>query len=97
MTIDERDASTVENDARERAITQLKKRRDLAAHALIYCLVNGFFVIIWAVTGHHFFWPVFPLVGWGIGLTMNAWDVFRGHDFTEDEIAREMQRLQARR
>ena len=26
----------------------------------------------WAITGHGFFWPFFPIMGWGIGLGMHA-------------------------
>jgi hypothetical protein len=86
---------TAEMSVRDRAIKQLKKRRELAAHALVYFLVNSFLVVIWAVTSSGaFFWPVIPMAGWGIGLVMNAWDVFRGDDFTEDEIRREINRLQ---
>lgn len=82
---------------RERAIKRLKKRRDFKAHLLIYTMVNSFLVVIWFVTGHGFFWPVFPMVGWGIGVVMNAWDVYHDEDFTEDEIAREVQRLSQHR
>jgi 2TM domain len=83
-------------ELRTRAIQHLKKRRDLAAHALVYTLVNGFIVIIWAVTSAGFFWPIFPMVGWGIGLVMNAWDVYRGDRFSEDSIQREIHRISAR-
>ncbi len=46
---------------------------------------------------HGFFWPVFPIVGWGIGVVMNAWDVYRNDEFDEQQIRREMKRLQGRR
>jgi hypothetical protein len=46
------------------------------------------------VTGHGFFWPVFPIVFWGIGLFMNAWDVYFAEEITEDDIAREVERLE---
>ena len=36
---------------RDRAVQQLKKRRDFHAHLLVYVLVNGFVVLIWALTG----------------------------------------------
>jgi hypothetical protein len=88
---------TAPDDAlRERAVKRLKKRRDFYGHVLVYTLVNTFLVVIWAVTGDGgFFWPIFPMVGWGIGVVMNAWDVFGGGDeFDEERIHREMQRLQ---
>ena len=81
---------------RDRAVKRLKKRRDFLGHLVVYALVNGFLVVIWAVTSAGFFWPVFPIVGWGIGVVLNAWDVWRGDDFSEQEIAREMSRLQKR-
>jgi hypothetical protein len=84
------------NDIRERAIAQLKKRRDFKAHVLVYVLMNSFLVTIWAFTSHGFFWPVFIMFGWGIGLLMNAWDVYFGQDFDEAHIQREMQHLQHR-
>lgn len=80
---------------RQRAIKRLKKRRDFGAHLLVYFLVNTFIVLIWFMTGANgFFWPVFPIVGWGIGVVMNAWDVYRNDEFDETQIRREMDRLQ---
>lgn len=50
--------------------------------------------MIWAVTGMHgFFWPIVPIVGWGIAVVLNAWDAFRNDEFDEAQIRREMQRL----
>jgi 2TM domain len=60
---------TREPAARDKAVAQLKKRRDFRGHLLVYVLVNAFLVVIWAVTDvHGFFWPVFPIFGWGIGV-----------------------------
>ena len=90
MTIDD----TRDLALRERAVTRLKKRRDFYGHILVYLLVNAFLVVIWAVTSPGgFFWPVFPLVGWGIGVVMNAWDVYVAEEVTEDRIQREMEHL----
>jgi hypothetical protein len=66
----------------------------LGRHLLVYFLVNAFLVVIWALTDvHGFFWPVFPIVGWGIGVVMNAWDVFRNEELGEEQIRREVERL----
>lgn len=82
---------------RTQAMKQLKKRRDLATHVLVYLLVNGFLVAIWAVTSEAFFWPVFVIGPWGIGLVMNVWDVWRGAEFSDEQISREMGRLRSKR
>jgi hypothetical protein len=89
------DMTAREPDMRERAIKHLKKRRDFHGHVLIYTLVNAFLVVIWAVTSPDgFFWPIFPIVGWGIGVIMNAWDVYFAEDFDEEDIEREMRHIQ---
>jgi hypothetical protein len=83
---------------REEAIAQLKKRRDFGVHLLVYFLVNGFLVLIWAMTDlHGFFWPIFPIVGWGIGVVLNAWDVFRRSGFSEEQISRQIRHLHGAR
>ena len=81
---------------REQAIRRLKKKRDFQGHLLVYVLVNAFIVAIWAVTGSGFFWPIFPIIGWGIGVVLNAWDVYRADELDEDRIGREMEMLRRR-
>lgn len=80
-------------ELRKRALRRLKKRRDFRGHLLVYVLVNAFLVVIWAVTSGGFFWPVFPIVGWGIGVVMNGWDVYVGNDFSEEQVRKEMDHL----
>jgi hypothetical protein len=80
-------------DLRERAMARLKQKRDFGAHLFVYLVVNGFLIGIWAFTGTGFFWPVFPLFLWGIGLVLNAWDVFWRKPVSEDRIRQEMERM----
>lgn len=80
-------------DLRSKAVRRLRKKRDLQAHMLVYALVNTFLIVIWAVTGAHFFWPIFPIVGWGIGLVMNVWDVYQPDEPNEEQIREEIERL----
>jgi 2TM domain len=88
-------AGSTEEELREQAIARLKKKRDFRTHIFIYCLVNAFLVGIWAVTSDAdgFFWPIFPILGWGIGVGANAWDVYGRKPISEDEIRREAERL----
>jgi 2TM domain-containing protein len=83
------------NDLRARALEQIEKKRGFVAHLFAYLLVNTFLVVIWAVTGADFFWPIFPILGWGIGVFFHGWDVYSGGP-SEDQIRREMDRLQHR-
>jgi hypothetical protein len=86
-------APNTEQELREQAISRLKKKRDFRAHVFIYVAVNAALVVIWAITGAGFFWPIFPILGWGIGVAANAWDVYGRKPLTEDEIRRETERL----
>lgn len=88
-------APRTDEELREQAILQLKKKRDFRTHIFIYVLVNAMLVIIWAVTGSGFFWPVFPILGWGIGVAANAWDVYARKPLSEDEIQHEAERLRS--
>jgi hypothetical protein len=78
---------------RERAVKRLKKKSDFRVHLMIYLTVNTFLVMVWAVTGADFFWPVFPIAGWGIGVIANAWDAFARDVPNESQIRREMDKL----
>lgn len=87
-------ASGSQQDLREQAIAQLKKKRDFRAHIFIYVAVNAMLVAIWAIVGGGFFWPIFPILGWGVGVAANAWDVYGRKPISEEEIRRETERLQ---
>lgn len=85
-----------ENDdaLRDLAVKRIQKRRDFWQHAAVYVLVNSFLVVIWfVISPDAFFWPVFPICGWGIGLLMHAWDAFLATQITEADIAREVERM----
>ncbi len=82
-----------EDQLRDRAIARLKKKSDFRADLLAYLLINSFLVAIWAFTGAHFFWPIFPLLGWGIGVVFHARDAYWRDTISEDQIRREMQRM----
>jgi hypothetical protein len=82
-----------EEQLREQAVKRLNKKRDFRTHLLMYVLVNAMLVVIWAVTDSDFFWPIFPILGWGIGVAANAWDVYGRKPITEDEIRQEADRL----
>ena len=90
------EAPMTDAQLREQALRSLKKKRDFRGHLVAYALVNSLLIGIWAVTGAGFFWPVFPLLGWGIGVGFNAWDAYGRRPISEEEIRREAERLRQR-
>lgn len=37
-----------------------------------WAVFSVFFVVLWAVTGGGYFWPMWPIMGWGIGVVMSG-------------------------
>jgi hypothetical protein len=84
---------TGEDQLRRRAVKRLQAKAGFWTHLAIYLAGNAFLVMIWFFTGAGFFWPIFPIAGWGIGVAANAWDVFGREPITEERIQHEMDNL----
>ncbi|MGZ5319134.1 MAG: 2TM domain-containing protein [Actinomycetota bacterium] len=85
--------SNDDDELREMALARIARKQEFYAHLLAYVLVNGMLVAIWAMSGAGFFWPIFPILGWGIGIAFHAWDTFRRSEPTEARVQREMGHL----
>jgi hypothetical protein len=81
------------DEERQLALKRIRAKRDLATHAVIYVVVNIFLVLVWwLTTPGGYFWPIWVIGGWGIGLVANAWDVLGRRPITEEDIDRELRR-----
>jgi eukaryotic-like serine/threonine-protein kinase len=47
-------------------------------HLTFYLLVNVFLIGIWAASGGGYFWPIWPILGWGIGLAAHGAPLIAG-------------------
>jgi 2TM domain len=81
-----------EASEREAAKKRLEEKRDFRTHVVTYLVVNSCLIGIWAITGSGYFWPVWPVLGWGIGLVLHAWSIFGQRPITDADIEREMRR-----
>ena len=77
---------------REAAIRRIKAKRDFRLHLVIYLAVNALLVAIWLFSGG-FFWPIFVIGGWGIGVAVNWYVAYHSNVISEDQIQREMKNL----
>ena len=68
--------------------TQLQRWRDFQAHLLAYLVGNLTFVAIWLLTGKGFFWPAFPLIGWGVGLSFQHFHVALRGQISDEDVRR---------
>jgi uncharacterized ion transporter superfamily protein YfcC len=85
-------ADGTEGDRRKAAIARIENRRAFWQHLVTYVVVNTILVVIWAVSGAGYFWPIWIIGFWGIGLVLHAWQVFGQKPISEDDIRREMGR-----
>jgi hypothetical protein len=79
--------------ARELAIQRLKLKQDfkgLLAGGLFAVIVV---VVIWAIGGGGYFWPVWVMVGVAIGVVTQGWKAYGpSNRITEADVQREMGR-----
>ena len=92
------------DDARERAIASLKRKRKFAKDAVAFFAVNGLLWLIWLIsdrsTDGSIPWPAWVSIVWGFLLGLDAWRAFGiwprslRRPITDAEIEREMNRTQ---
>ena len=44
----------------------------LRSHVALYAVVNAGLTAIWAAAGFGYFWPIWPMIGWGMVLAAHA-------------------------
>ena len=83
-----------DREQRELAIKRIRARRDFRVHLVAYLLVNAVLWVLWVVVGgadgHP--WPIWPTLGWGIGLASHWWSINR-RPVSAEEVADEMKRM----
>ena len=62
-----------------------RKRVSFRVHLIVYFVTNAAIWIIWFVTGRGYVWPVWPMVGWGIGVVFHYMFDYRTSRFLSEE------------
>ncbi len=87
-----------ENERLEKAQKRVAAKKEFFIHLLTFCCVMpALFVVNFMVTPE-FWWIVFPLIGWGMGLIGHYVSAFGipgviGRDWERKELEKEMDRL----
>jgi hypothetical protein len=81
-------------EGKDPALWEVAQRRaSFKGHLASYIIVNAFFWVLWYFTGkhtghnNHYPWPIWPMLGWGIGLAFHYAGayVFPYHNSVEKE------------
>lgn len=68
------------------AALQIQRWRDFGSQVFAYVIGNSVFVIIWAAQGKGFFWPIYPLLVWGLGLSAQHFSVVIRGQITDEDV-----------
>lgn len=65
-----------ETDAETEARERVAEIKTFYSHLASFLIVNTMLVGIWLATGSSHFWPIYPILGWGMGLASHASAIF---------------------
>jgi len=85
-----------EEEIYEKAKKRVSDKKDFYTHVAVYIVINIILVIIWAASGVDYPWFIWPLGGWGIGLSFHFLNVFvfqGDSDWEKREIEKEAEKL----
>jgi len=85
-----------EDRLRARALKRLKRKAEFRQHLTSYLVVNVFLVLLWSFTGRGHFWPIWPILGWGVGLAFHGLSLTWDDGPSADQVEAEAERLRRR-
>lgn len=85
-----------ENDPRDMELWNVaRKRAGFRRHLFVYLVVNSFLWVLWSLNATDVEspvpWPLWPSLGWGVGLALNYADAYLFH--SENTVEQEYQKL----
>lgn len=87
----------MQDEIERRARRNVGARMGFAIHASAYVLVNAGLIAVATLRSDGAHWPLFPALGWGIGLAIHGLAVFFSTSGVRDRmIERERRRLAER-
>lgn len=91
-------STTPSEEEREQALERIEERAAFRWHLLSYVLVMLLLNGIWLATigPGGFYWPIFPMMGWGMGLAFHGAGLYFDREPSEEEITAEVERRRGR-
>ena len=76
-----------------------QRRSSFKSHLRTYLIINAFLWLLWFFTGQrswnqgHAPWPIWPTLGWGIGLLFHYFNAY--HSSKGNDVEREYEKLKS--
>ena len=81
-------------DLRRLAIRRADMKLAFRSHLMAYVIVNAGLVMINLITSDDYFWAIWPMLGWGIGLAAHGVTVYMdGEGMRDRMIEQELEKL----
>lgn len=92
------DLADAEQGLRERAVKQIKRKREFVRNLVIYVVVNAGLWAFWAYDGADTddLWPAIVSGIWGVFLLLDLFKIYGERPISDDQIRREMDRISGR-
>jgi len=89
---------TQRSEQHQRRAFNNSRRQGFSAHLLSFVAVNSFLILLNLFTSPSYFWAIFPLLGWGLGLFFHGRSVSRNKGKAYDQAFQKWcsQRLQGK-
>ena len=79
----------------EHAKNRVKTRKKFYSHVITWVVLSVFFILLNLATTDYF-WAIFPILAWGIGVAFHGIQVF-SNEWEDAEVDREFERLKRKR
>ena len=88
-------AAMTDEELMKLARKRVKAKQGFRIHLSAYILVSILLLVIFFCTSTSYFWPVWPLAGWGIGIVFHALAVFTNvfHADNQGKVMKEYEKL----
>jgi hypothetical protein len=61
---------------KRRQASKSYRQQQIKAHLISYLVINVFLIVLNLVTSPNYFWAIYPLLGWGLGLGLHIASVY---------------------
>ncbi|MBD2278178.1 MULTISPECIES: 2TM domain-containing protein [Nostocales] len=63
-------------EVKKEQMSNSQQRKDFKSHLFAFLAINGFLVLLNLVVSPGYFWAIYPILGWGLGLLLHGMKVY---------------------